>query len=355
MKRKSSFLLDLLGIASAAIVAVLIGFIIILLVSDQPLQAMKSLLVDPISNAFNFGTVLNKATPLIFTGLALSVVFRAGVFSMGAEGQLYVGAFFGAWVATFIPGLPAAIHIPLILIFAMLGGALYGAIPGLLKAYYNANEIVSTLMLNFVATLSVSYLLNNVFKDPASGGYARMPYIQPSAKLGKFIEALPTHSGIFIAIAAAVIIYLFLYKTKGGYELRLVGENPLFAEYGGINTKKVIVLSVMISGALAGIGGVVEVIGLHGALKDQFSVGLGFDGIIIALLARNHPIGVIAAAFFYAYLQVGAQTMQMNSDVSRELAVIIQVLLVLLVSAQAIFAYLKQRVHRRKRGEANAL
>jgi simple sugar transport system permease protein len=210
-------------------------------------------------------------------------------------------------------------------------------------------------MLNFVATLSVSYLLNNVFKDPASGGYARMPYIQPSAKLGKFMEALPTHSGIFLAIAAAVIIYLFLYKTKGGYELRLVGENPLFAEYGGINTKKVIVLSVMISGALAGIGGVVEVIGLHGALKDQFSVGLGFDGIIIALLARNHPIGVIAAAFFYAYLQVGAQTMQMNSDVSRELAVIIQVLLVLLVSAQAIFAYLKQRVHRRKRGEVNAL
>jgi ABC-type uncharacterized transport system permease subunit len=343
MNKRNALYLDLVGIVGAALAAILIGFIVILFISDDPITAISSFLFEPFTNAFNFGTVLNKAVPLIFTGLALSVVFQAGVFSMGAEGQLYFGAFFGALAAVYLPGIPSVIHLPLILLSAIIGGALFGAIPGILKAYLNADEIVTTLMLNFIAILTVSYFLNNIFKDPASGGYARMPYVEPTAKLGKFIEGLPVHSGFLIAVVTAILIYIFLYKTKSGYELRLVGKNPLFAEYGGIHTKMIIVWSIMISGALAGLGGVVEVIGIHGTLKDYFSAGLGFDGIIIALLARNHPFGVLAASFFYAYLQVGAQTMQANSDVPRELAVIIQVLLVLFVSSQAIFSYLKQR------------
>lgn len=348
MKNIQEFKIEFIGIILASLAAILIGFFVIFLVSEEPMTAITFFLLEPFGSLFNFGTVLNKMVPLVLTGLAVAVVFRAGIFSMGAEGQLYVGAFTGALAAVYINGLPGFIHIPIILISAMLGGALFGFIPGLLKGYLNVDEIVSTLMLNYVGIYLVSYFLNHIFKDPNSGGFARMTYIEDSGKLQRFMEGLPTHSGIFIALLAVAVVYLFLFKTKGGYEMRLVGQNKSFAEYGGINSKWVIVKSVVIGGVLAGLAGIVEVTGIHATLKDNFSDGLGFDGIIIALLARNHPLGVLLAAFFFAYLQVGAQLMQANSDVSRELAVIIQVLLVLFVSAQAIFAYLKTRQIRLK-------
>jgi simple sugar transport system permease protein len=287
--------------------------------------------------------IVNKAIPLIFTGLALAVVFQTNVFSMGAEGQLYIGGFVGALSAVYIQGLPAWIHLPLILVCALAGGALFGAVAGYLKAKWNANEIVTTLMLNYVAIIMTSYFVNNIFKDPESGGFARMKYFDKELLLGKISDSFPVHYGIVIAIIAVIFIYLLLYKTRLGYEMRLVGKNDSFARYGGIRTKRIVVYSVMISGALAGLGGIVELMGVHGTYKDSFSVNLGFDGIIIALLARNNPLGVFLAALFYAYLQVGGQVMQAESDVSRELAVIIQVLLVLFVSARAVFNYLKQR------------
>ncbi|MGM9929051.1 MAG: ABC transporter permease [Bacillus sp. (in: firmicutes)] len=343
MRNAKAFQIEIIGIVVASLAALLIGCLVILLVSDEPLNAINYLFVQPFTSLFQFGTILNKMVPLVLTGLAVAVVFRAGIFSMGAEGQLYVGAFTGALVAVYVTGIPSFIHIPIILLAAMLGGALFGLIPGLLKGYLNVDEIVTTLMLNYVGIYLVSYFLNYVFKDPNSGGFARMPYIEDSGKLQRFLEGLPTHSGIFIALLAVLITYLFLYRTKGGYEMRLVGQNKSFAEYGGINSKWIMAKSVVIGGILAGLAGIVEVMGTHGTLKDSFSDGLGFDGIIIALLARNHPLGVLLAAFFFAYLQVGAQLMQANSDVSRELAVIIQVLLVLFVSAQAIFTYLKTR------------
>ncbi|CAH0122499.1 MULTISPECIES: ABC transporter permease [unclassified Paenibacillus] len=343
MNQKRFLYLDFAGIIGAAVLAILCGFVIIMFVSSEPLHAISSFLLGPLSSPFNISTILNKAVPLIFTGLALAVVFQTNVFSMGAEGQLYVGGFAGALAAVYIGGISPWIHLPIILICAIVGGALFGAVPGLLKARLNANEVVTTLMLNYIAIIGTSYLVNNVFKDPASGGYARMPFFDKSILLGKISPAFPAHYGILIAVVAVIVIYLLLFKTRIGYELRLVGKNDKFARYGGIKTKRVIVVSVMISGALAGLAGIVELLGVHGTYKDNFSAKLGFDGIIIALLARNHPIGVLFAAVFYAYLQVGGQVMQAESDVSRELSVIIQVLLVLFVSAQAVFNYLKQR------------
>ncbi|TJY43328.1 ABC transporter permease [Cohnella pontilimi] len=349
MKTEKAIYLELAGIAFAIVIALLCGFAVILATSAEPFTALSSLIVDPVSNLFNIGTILNKAVPLIFTGLSLAVVFQSGVFSMGAEGQLYAGGFLGALVAVNIHGLPAWIHFPLILVCAMAGGALFAGIAGWLKAYWNANEVVTTLMLNFVAILATSYFVNNVFKDPASGGYARMPYISPDLLLKKPIPGFPAHTGFVLALLAVVVVYLLLYKTKVGYELRLVGKNSRFADYGGIHTNRVIISSIMIGGALAGLAGIVEILGVHGTYKDNFSAGLGFDGIIIALLARNHPVGVLIAALFYAYIQVGAQTMQVGSDMPREVAVIIQVMLVLLVSSQAIFAFLKQKYATRQK------
>lgn len=348
MRTSKSLTLELGGILAAVAAALLCGSAVIMLTSDEPLVAIRAMFVDPLSNLFNIGTILNKAVPLILTGLALAVVFQTGVFSMGAEGQLYVGAFVGALVGVYGGALPAWIHFPLILLAAMAAASLYGAIPGVFKAYLNADEVVTTLMLNFVAILTTSYLVNNPFKAEGVGGFARMEYIEKDVLLPKIIPGTNAHAGIFISLAAAVVVYLLLYKTSIGYELRLVGKNPQFARYGGINTRRVIVASVMISAALAGCAGIVEILGIQQTFKDNFSTGMGFDGIIIALLGRNHPVGVVAAALFYAYIQVGAQTMQFGSDMPREVAVIIQVLLVLFVTSQAIFAYLHQRMNRRK-------
>ncbi|MEH7254927.1 ABC transporter permease [Neobacillus niacini] len=343
MNNKRFLYLDLIGILGAVFLAIICGFIIIFFVSDDPMNAISAFLAGPLSNPFNISTVINKATPLIFTGLALAVVFQTNVFSMGAEGQLFLGGFAGALAAVYIEGLPPVIHIPLILLCAIAGGALFGFFPGYFKAKWKADEVVTTLMLNYVAIIMTSYLVNNVFRDPTSGGYARMPYFDKEIVLGKISGAFPVHYGIFLALAAVLFIYLLLYKTRLGYEMRLVGKNAEFARYGGIKTTRIVVYSVMISGALAGLGGIVELMGIHGTYKDSFSVNLGFDGIIIALLARNNPLAVVISALFYAYLQVGGQVMQAESDVSRELAVIIQVLLVIFVSAQAVFNYLKQR------------
>lgn len=348
MSTSRSFALELGGILAAVAAALLCGSAVIMLTSGEPLVAIRAMFVDPLTSLFNVGTILNKSVPLILTGLALAVVFQTGVFSMGAEGQLYVGAFVGALVGVYFPAVSPWIHLPLILLSAIVGAALYGAIPGLLKAYLNADEIVTTLMLNFVAILTTSYLVNNPFKAEGVGGFARMEYISKDVLLAKLIPGTNAHAGIFISLAAVLAVYLLLYKTPIGYEMRLVGKNPQFAKYGGIHTRKVIVFSVMLSAALAGCAGIVETLGIQYTFKDNFSTGLGFDGIIIALLGRNHPVGVLAAALFYAYIQVGAQTMQFGSDMPREVAVIIQVLLVLFVTSQAIFTYIHQRVSQRK-------
>lgn len=350
MKSSRSLVLEMSGILVAVVTALLCGFIVILMTSNEPFVAVGALFLDPLSSWFNIGTILNKAVPLILTGLALSVVFQANVFSMGAEGQLYIGSFLGAIIAIYLPGVSPWVHLPLVIVGALIGGAIYGAIPGLLKAYLNANEIVTTLMLNFVAILLTSYFVNNQFMSQG-GGYAKMENIDKSILLPKIIPGTSAHAGILIALAAVVIVYLLLYKTSIGYELRMVGKNEHFARYGGIATRKIIVFSVMISGALAGLAGIVEILGIQQTFKENFSAGLGFDGIIIALLARNHPVGVLVAGLFYAYIQVGAQTMQYGSDMPREVAVIIQVMLVLLVTAQAIFTFIKQRYAKNVQGE----
>jgi len=345
MRSSRLLFLEAGGIAAAVVAALAGGFIVILLTSSEPFTALGAMFLDPLSSWFNVGTILNKSVPLILTGLSLAVVFQSNVFSMGAEGQLYIGSFLGALIAVYLPGLNPWVHLPFAILGALAGGALFGAIPGILKAYMNANEIVTTLMLNFVAILLTSYLVNKPFKEPG-GSFAKMPNIHKDILFAKIIPGTSAHAGILIALAAVAFVYVLLYKTSIGYELRLVGKNDHFARYGGIATRKIIVVSVMISGALAGLAGIVEVLGIQRTFREGFSAGLGFDGIIIALLARNHPVGVLIAALFYAYIQVGAQTMQFGSDMPREVAVIIQVLLVLLVTAQAIFSFLKQRYGR---------
>ncbi|WP_227764335.1 ABC transporter permease [Zhaonella formicivorans] len=341
-------LVEAFGLFLTIIISLGIGMVIILLTSEKPWEAFRILLVSPFSNLYNFGNVLERTVPFLFTGLAVAVAFRAQMFNIGAEGQLYMGALAGTVVAIYITGLPPVLHVSLALLTAMLAGGLFAAIPGYLKAYWDANEIVTTLMLNFVATLGVSYLINYPMKDVESG-YSQTVFIQESAHLGRILPPSRAHVGLFLALATAVLLYYFLYKTPRGYQIRMVGLNPHFAEYGGINRQFNMVLAMVISGALAGLAGIVEILGIHWRLIDAFSPGYGFAGINIALLARNHPLAVPFAALFYAYLSAGAALMERGTDVSREVVSIVQAVLFFFITAEGLFAYLRRKA--KKGGE----
>lgn len=320
----------------AIILALLLGFVIILLVSEEPYEAFKLFVTGPLTTPRRLGNWIEAAIPLVFTGLAVSVAFQAGQFNIGAEGQL----FFGAVLATIVGlsfQLPMYLHVFVALLGAIVGGALVGAIPGVMKARWGASELVSSLMLNYVFYRLGLYLINYHFRDPAAG--AMVSYrIPQTAWLQQFMPPTRIHWGLWVAIAAVVFTYLFIYHTRWGYALRMTGLNKNFAAYSGISVTGVIIYSQIISGGIAGLAGAADVLGLYRRFQWQMLPGYGFDGIIIATLARNNPIAVPVAALFLAYIRSGASVMSRMTDVSSEMVAIIQGIMILLVTAQAFLS-----------------
>lgn len=326
----------------AVLIALILGFIIILLVSEEPWYAFKSFLYGTLRTPRRIGNFIEMSLPLIFTGLAVAIVFEARQFNIGAEGQF----FFGAVVATIfgiVFELPAIIHIPLVLIAAMAGGMLVGAIPGFLKARWGASELVSSLMLNYVFFRLGLYLINNHYRDTSAGAMVSWK-INETAWLKQFLPPTRIHWGVFLAIGAIIFTYYFLYRTKWGYALRMTGLNKNFAAYSGISVTAVILYSQVISGAIAGLGGASEMLGIYRRFQWQMLPGYGFDGIIIAILARNKPLLVPVAALFLAYIRSGADIMARMSDVPAEIVAIIQGVIILLVTAQAFLSKYHHRL-----------
>ncbi len=331
----------------AILLALLIGFIITLLVSEEPIEAFKLFLTGPLTSTRRMGNWIELAIPLTFTGLAVSMAFQAGQFNIGAEGQL----FFGAVTATMVGvsfALPAYIHLPLTLLAAMLGGALVGFVPAILKAKWGASELVSSLMLNYVFYRLGLYFINHHFRDTRAGAMVseRLPQ---SAWLQQFSSATRIHWGLYIAIVAVIIVYLFLYRTKWGYALRMTGLNKEFAAYSGISVVSVILYSQIASGAIAGLAGASDLLGIFRRFQWQALPGYGFDGIIVAILAYNNPLAVPFGALFLAYIRTGASIMTRTTDVSADMVSIIQGIMILLVTAQA---FLAKAYHRRVVKEA---
>lgn len=324
------------------LIAVLLGCILIFVISDEPVEAIRSLLLLPLSNSFYINSIINKTTPLIFVGLSAALAFRTGLFNMGVQGQFYVGAFAAALAANYITTLPTGVHIVLVYLIAICAGALYAALAGFLKVQFRVNEVVTTLMLNYIATLLTSGMTNSYFRDPNSGGVIRMNYIPDYLKLGSISKAFSAHAGILIALLVLVLAYVFVKHSDLGYCMRTVGQNPVFAQYGGLKIKRIMLLSFLISGAVAALGGAIEVTGIHYSFFDNFAAAMGGDGLIIALLAANSPVGVLLTSFFFAYLKVGGQIMQQNTDVSRELVLIIQVLMIMMISSKMLAPYLNR-------------
>jgi general nucleoside transport system permease protein len=352
------FVRELLRISLAMFISLALGFIITLLVSEDPIAAYQAFLTGPVSRLNRAGEWIKESITLTLLGLAVVLVFKANIFSLGQDGQMVLGALVAGAIALFVP-LPAILRIPLALAAAGLTGFLVGYIPGLLKAHLNANEIVSTLMINAIAIRFYDYILINFIKPPGAGYNASdffpkegvlpnfiPPFFQSAYEL--FTQRANITIMVYIAIILVVVVYFLMFRTSFGYELRMVGANMKFARYGGVNIKRTIALAMASSGIFAGLAGAHLAMGVHQKLIVNISVSLGFEGIIIALLARNNPLAVPFMALAYGYLRAGADIMERSSDVSREMVLVIQAIIILLVTAERVLPMVQRSIAARK-------
>lgn len=331
--------------ALAVLTALIIGVVIIMVTGSSFSDAMgayKALLQGSVGSLRAISETLTAATPLILSGLSVALAFRAGLFNIGAEGQALIGGMFAVWVGFSITGLPLYIHLPLAILAGIVGGAIYGFVPGILKAKTGAHEVITTIMLNYIALRLVDYFLKtSIFQregrnDPVSKN------VEATAELPAFLSsvdpALRVHAGLFVALAAAFFIYWLLFRTTIGFEFRAVGANPSAARYAGISVTRVYILVMMIAGALAGTAGAGQVLGVLGRATPGFTADLGFDGIAVALLGRSNPWGVVAAAILFGGLRAGGQQMQVSANVGIDLIAVIQGLIIMFVAAPALIA-----------------
>jgi simple sugar transport system permease protein len=330
----------------AVLTAMLIGALVILMAGGNPLYAYLGLFQGAFGSAKAWSETAVWASPYIFAGLAVALAFKGGLFNIGAEGQLALGAVGAAWVGYALPdmlgiSLPAIIHISLVIGLGVLAGTLWAAIPGALKAYTGGHEVINTIMMNYIALNMVSYLLNGPMKDPNPQNVsARTPLIAESARVPVIFEGFRIHWGFVLALVVAAVIWWLLWKTTIGFEIRTVGLNPDAAKYAGINVKRTIILTMALSGGLAGLAGVIEVTGLNYRHELGFSIGYGFDAIAIALLGKTHPMGVVLASILFAGMRNGGTRMQFLTQIPVDVISVIQALILLFVAADAIIRYI---------------
>jgi general nucleoside transport system permease protein len=328
----------------AVVAAFLVGGVFVLAIGDNPVETYRLLIGSALGWPDGIGYTLFLATPLIFTGLAVTVAFRAGLLNIGAEGQLTVAAFATAWAGITWARLPAFVLVPACMFAAIAAGAAWAAIPGILKARFGSHEVINTIMMNFIAVALCSYLTQYHYRKPgdpimetaAIGAHAYVP------RIGRFLhgfpERIPLNVAFVLALAACGLVYLFLWHTVWGYEIRATGSSPAAAEYGGISTRRQIVLAMAISGALAGCVGINEVLGYRHRYYDGFSDNYGFTGIAVALLGRNHPLGVLVAAILFAILSRGGIFVDaFTPHVTKDIVQILQATIILFVAAEALF------------------
>ncbi len=336
---KSQRLFEVYRTGLAIIIALLIALVIILLVSDVPWEAMKIFLFGPLDSLRHFGNVLEMMVPLLFTGLAISVMFSASQFNLGAEGAFFFGAIGAAFVAVNW-NLPPVIHPTVAILWGGLIGSIFCGIPGFLKVKWGSSELVSSLMFNYIAYFFGLYLINYFLRDVNAGAMVSYPLAE-SAKLIMIIPKTKVHFGIIIAALMVVFTAVFLYRTRWGYRIQVIGKNLRFARYAGINTGRAIILSQVLGGFIAGMGGSIELLGLYRRFSWQLLPGYGWTGVIVAILARNNPIYVPVAAFFLAYMRIGADIMSRSTDMPNEFVSIIQAVIIILIAASSFLS--KQR------------
>lgn len=332
----NSLLIPTLAIVSGLVVS----SVFVLMMHTDPLKAYAELFRAAFScegvSRCNLFTTFQLATPLMLSGLSAVVAFRSGLFSLGQEGQLLLGGMMAAWLG-YVIHLPPIIHPTVAILAAMLVGGLYGWFPGVLRVRLGVNEIISTIVLNNIARLFVLYLINFPLRaDPSTTAHS--PPIDETAKLAAFAPGSKWGIGFVLALLAAVLVYIYLWRSSPGYEQRMAGQAPFFARFGGVPSEQAAIRGMFISGALAGLAGAIQALGVHYRMLDGFSSGLGFDGLTAAILGQVHPVGAVIVAIFFAGVRQGAQVgLQFAVKIPRELGGGIIALMILFVAADRLY------------------
>jgi general nucleoside transport system permease protein len=348
----------------AVVSALVIGAVIMLLSGDDPLTAYRGLFSGAFGSARGWATTIRKTTPLILTGLSVAVAFKAGLFNIGASGQFVMGTVFAVAVGINFEGLPMVIHLPLALLAGIVGGALWGAIPGVLKVFTGAHEVIVTIMLNYIAALFAGWTVYaggtqgqrpGPLWDRGAGAISETPDVLSSAQI-PWIFGPPyrVHWGVVLAVLVAALMWWLIFKTTFGFELRTVGQNPKAARYAGMSVARMIILAMVTAGALAGLAGAIETLGFNHKFAPEFGGAVGFDGITVALLGQTNPFGVILAAFLLGSMDAGAAKMQFESGVAADIIQVIQALVLAFVAAPAIIREI-YRVRRKPDEEETTL
>ncbi|MGL5721014.1 MAG: ABC transporter permease [Brevinema sp.] len=322
---------SLFQIGMVIFAALFVSSIIISLIGENPFTVFFVLIKGSFGDFESIVATLLQSTPIMIAGSAACIGFKSGVFNIGVEGQFYLGGIAAA-VVGFMWNLPPVIHVLVALLAACVAGMLWVIIPAFFRAFYNVNEVVPTILSNYVAVLFTSYLTIEVFKVP--GGWTETPPIAETAHIPRLFEFSRLNLGLFIAILIALAFYLYLKYTSNGYKMRAVGDNPKFALFGGIDTRSLIFSGMLISGAVAGFGGGIETLGVHRRFMEGFAPGFGFDGVTAALASGAHPIGMLFVALFFGALRSGSLLMEVETSISREIVTVIQAIIILFVTVK---------------------
>ncbi|MFN2175415.1 MAG: ABC transporter permease [Anaerolineales bacterium] len=337
----------------ATLLALAIGAVLLALLDTNPIEAYAAMLEGAFGSKNALADTIVKATPLLLVGIGICISFRGGVLNIGGEGQLIVGAISATYVGLALPELSFGSLVPIALLAGFLGGAVWGGIPGILKAYFNVNEILSTIMMNAIAVQGMNYLLRGPMIDPVQlEAASRIPQTARLSRLYDLPRLIPTrlHLGAALAVVVAIVVYIFLWRTTIGYRIRAVGLNLFASRYAGINVRHYMVLALLLSGALAGLAGAVQVYGVHHRMFTDgsatgFTGSAGFNGIVVALFGQLHPLGAIPASFFFGALIVGANAMQRAMQIPSALITTLNGLLVVFVVSSE---YFKRRLEKKR-------
>jgi len=324
----------------AVAIAILVGGLLVAAIGENPFEVYWVIFEGSLIGWPNFLVTLQSMTPLLFTGLAIAISFRAGLVNIGAEGQFIMGALF-AGIVGYAVDLPPVLHLPLCIVAAMIGGMLWALIPAVLRVVFNVNELVVCLMMNPIAQLLTAWIAARVLKAP--GPTNKLPDVLDSAALANFSVYSQVNVGFILGLLLCAIFAFVNSGTKIGFEWKIIGLNPRFAHYGGVRVQRSAFTVFMISAAVAGLGGAEQVLGQYHAFYENFSPGYGFDGIAVAMLANNHPLGVILAAFLFGALNSGGIVLQMMTGLSKYLVQVLQFIVVLILAARFSWSWLKRR------------
>jgi simple sugar transport system permease protein len=337
----------------AVLFSLLMGIALIFIVSKSPAQSVRNFLLGPFLKTYNLYYMMIAIVPLTFAGLALCIVYQAKYMSLIVDSCFYIGAVVATWIGVRWT-LPAGIHPAVAMFVAGLVGGTIGLLPAILKIKWRANELVSSLMFNYVFYFLGSCVIIYFLRDQKQSILSSLPF-RETFSLPKLIPNTQLHAGFIVAAVFVVLVSLFIYKTKWGFEIRLVGSNPRFAEYAGLSVPGVVLYAHFASGFIGGVGGAVEMSGLYKAFIWQMDPSYAWDGVIVAMLARKNPKFVPLSAFFLAYLRVGADFMSRRGDVAFEFITLLQGLIILILASDKIVNYFKaQRLKRSFRGELKA-